>query len=541
MNFFKESSDQAREAFAAMPMQSRIISVMLVAAIVIGLAFLVRGDTSSKQTVLFGGQSFGEQELASMEMAFSNAGLNDWQREGRRIMIPSESKSEYLAALQDAASLPLALRSKVHEAFTATSIFESSDFRNAREMHAKEQDLGRKIALFPDVRWASVEYDRGERRGLSSTRPQSASVVVQPEGSFSLPRSRISTIQDMIRGSYAEMTVDDVVVIDTNSSTSSTALGDEDPVLRKQRETEARIEQKVRSLLIGFPAQIAVRAEIDPTMDHQKTILKFDADPTNLVTKQRKIETTNSTQPNQGVPGTAPNAIGNRSASIAESVETSKTKEDERESSGVAGQQYENSRMASLQVKSIRVSVLLPTSYYETVFTQDALKKNPDDPVPDFDDVELEKLRAKTERNIQDAITVLLPEVSAGASTDPLVVVNDYPDLPMPEVAGSDTGKMALTWLSESWQTIALIMLGLFALLVARSAAKGTGDSTPTEFREGFGLELPAPPPEPEVSEEDSDEMTITGGTLKQELVTIVEGNPEVAANVIRSWIGEAA
>ena len=32
-----------------------------------------------------------------------------------------------------------------------------------------------------------------------------------------------------------------------------------------------------------------------------------------------------------------------------------------------------------------------------------------------------------------------------------------------------------------------------------------------------------------------------TGGTLKDELIELVEKNPEVAANVIRAWVGEAA
>jgi len=35
--------------------------------------------------------------------------------------------------------------------------------------------------------------------------------------------------------------------------------------------------------------------------------------------------------------------------------------------------------------------------------------------------------------------------------------------------------------------------------------------------------------------------MEITGGSLQDELVALVEDNPEVAANVIRSWVGEAA
>ena len=87
----------------------------------------------------------------------------------------------------------------------------------------------------------------------------------------------------------------------------------------------------------------------------------------------------------------------------------------------------------------------------------------------------------------------------------------------------------------------ALILLALVALLVARSAATSGGDSTPANFNEGFGLEIPAPPPEPEASEEDEEKMTITGGSLKDELLSLVDDNPEVAANVIRGWVGEAA
>ncbi len=545
MSLFKQSTNQARDAFTSMPMQSRVISVMLVAAIAIGLAFLVRGGGVSGKETLFGGRSFGEQELAAVEMAFSRAGLNDWEREGRRIKIPQESKDVYLAALEDSATLPMSLRSSVQEAINATSVFDSSDLRVAREMHAKEQDLGTKIAAFPEIRWASVEYDRGERRGLSAARPQSASVVIQPEGTGALPRQRIMAIKELIRGSYAGMSSDDVVVIDTNSSSSSALTDEDDPLLRKQREAEARVEQKVRSLLVGYPgARVGVSAEIDPTMDVQKTTVKYDAEPTNLSNRTRKSETESNRQPDRGVPGAQPNAIGNRSVSIEDSLESTKTSEDERETSGVAGQEYQNSRLASLQVKTIRVSVGLPTSYYETLHARDFLKQDPSmtaADVPPISDADLEKLRAKTTKNIQSAITVLLPEVAAGADRFPLVEVWDFPDLPGPPPPEPQTAKLALTWLAQSWQTLALVFLAFCALLVARSAAKSVGDSSPREFREGFGLEIPAPPPEPEESDEEGDKMTITGGSLKDELLTLVEGNPEVAANVIRTWVGEAA
>ncbi len=544
MSLFKQSTDQAREAFTSMPMQSRVISIMLVVAIAIGLAFLIRGESSIGKDTLFGGQSFGEQELAAIEMAFSRAGLNDWDREGRRIKIPRESKAAYLTALEESSNLPMTLRSSVQDAINATTVFDSSDLRIAREMHAKEQDLGNKIGAFPEVRWASVEYDRGERRGLSRSTPQSASVFVQPEGTGPLTRQRIMSIKELIRGSYADMSGDDVVVIDSNSSSTSALSDDQDPLLRKQQEAEAWVEQKVRRQLVGYPARVAVFAEIDPTMEVETTSVKYDAEPTNLATKTRKIESSSNRQPNRGVPGAAPNAIGNRATSLEENLETTKNKEDERESSGVAGQQYENSRLAALQVKKIRVSVGLPESYYETVHASEQLKSDPTLTASDVKAMapaDLERLRAETEKDIRAAVTVLLPEVSAGANPDPLVEVWDYPDLPEPLAAEPETAKLALTWLADSWQTLALVMLAFVALLVAKSAAKTSGDSSPTEFREGFGLEIPAPPPELDESEEDGDKMTITGGSLKNELLTLVESNPEVAANVIRGWVAEAA
>ncbi len=546
MNFFNQSIEQMREAFKVMPMQSRVITVMLVAAIAIGLGFLVRGSSGSTHEVLFGGRTLGEQEIDAVELAFSSAGLNSWEREGRRIRIPKDSRAAYLAALQDSSSLPISLRSNVQSAIESNSPFDSSEQRTSREMHAKEQDLGGKIATFPDIRWASVEYDRGERFGLSRSRPQSASVVIAPEGTDALSKDRIRMIKDLIRGSYAGMTSEDVVVIDTNASSSSELIDDTDPLTNKRREEEARYEQKVRKQLSGLgpDVRVAVYAEIDPTMDVEKTVLKYDAERTTLTDRSKKIDSQSNRPLAQGVPGAVPNAIGNRATSIEENAQTMKLKEDERESSGVAGQQFENSRIASLQVERVRVSVGLPQSYYQLVWSQEYLRDNPDKKptdVPPMRTADLEKLRTDVRANIQKAVTPLLPEVNAGESKIELVEVWDYPNLPELEPPAPETAKIALTWLAESWQTLALILVALVALLVARGAIRGgSGDGVPGEFAEGFGLELPAPPVIANEENEKGATMEITGGSLKDELITIVENNPEVAANVIRNWVGAA-
>ncbi len=71
-----------------------------------------------------------------------------------------------------------------------------------------------------------------------------------------------------------------------------------------------------------------------------------------------------------------------------------------------------------------------------------------------------------------------------------------------------------------------------------------SGGSAPAPgFEEGFGLELPTMPEEEDqpVDSDSSDGMQITGGSLRDELVRLVEGNPDVAANVLRAWISDAA
>lgn len=545
MNVLQKLLEPIRDAFFSMPVATRAIAGMLVLTIAIGLGLLVKGGTTTETEYLFGGRMLSETEVDSVEMSFSQAGLKLWEREGRRIRIPTNTRNEYLSALKESSTLPISLRSAVQEVHDKSSPFDSNEQRVARQMHAKAQDLGAKISAFPDIRWASVEYDQGERTGLSRARPQSASVVVSPEGSEPLTKARINMIKELIRGSYAEMSSEDVVVIDTNASHLNGDWEDEDPMLRKRLEEEKAYEQKVLRALVGYgPIRVAAHAELDPTMGVERASLKYDSERTTLQEYSKKVDESSTRQGPKGVPGTAPNAIGNRAATLDEPEQSSKSKADEREASGVVGQEYELSKLAAMQVKKVTVSVGLPTSYYDRVIVQDFLRENPDKTAADMPKptiAQLQQKRTETEGKIKAAVAPLLPPVAAGEDPLPLVHVWDYPDIPEPIVATSGGTGKAMTWLSESWPSLALLGLAVIAILIARSALMG-GGSTPRDFNEGFGLELPVPPTEEETNEDEEKEgMTITGGSLKDELFRMVDKNPEVAANVLRSWITENA
>ncbi len=548
MNFIQQAIAPIRESFLAMPMQSRVIAAMLVATIGLGLALLVRGTGNSQGEYLFGGRTLGENEVDSVELAFSAAGLNGWAREGRRIRIPIDSRSEYLAALRESATLPMELRSATSDAIDKSGPFDSSDQRKAREMHAKEQDLGNKISAFPDVRWASVEYDMGERFGMSRQRSQAASVVVSPEGTEPLTKARINMIKELIRGSFANMTAEDVVVIDTNASHGDSALDDEDPMLRRRLEEEASYEQKILKTLVGYgPIRVAAYAEVDPTMGSEKRSLKYDPERITIEESSKKVDTSSNRLAQGGVPGTAPNAITNRPASLEGAEEVNKSKTDDRKTTGIVGSQFETSRTASLQVKRVTVSIGIPSSYYDNVFKQNSLRDNPTKTakeIPKATVAEIQEIRSQTQSKIQSAVTPLLPQLPVGEDPYPLVQVWDYPDLPIPEFAVPGSSGKALTWLASSWQTIAMIGLAIVAILIARSSLSGGSGGVSPDFNEGFGLALPKPVEEvaPESASSDApDGMQITGGSLKEELVRLVEGNPDVAANVLRAWISDAA
>ncbi len=430
--------------------------------------------------------------------------------------------------MSDSANLPLALRSSVQEAIDKASPWESSDQRLAREMHAKAQDLGAKISSFPEIRWASVEYDRGERTGLTRTRPQSASVIVSPEGAEPLPQPRVKMIKEFVRGAYAGMTAEDVVVTDTNASHIS-GHGDEDPMLKRRREEETAYEQKVLRALVGYgPIRVAAHAELDPTMEVEKATLKYDPQPT-LLSAGRTHATSPAASNRASAAASASEGISNRAVSL-ETLETERSAVSGHSQHGMVGQQYELSKLASLQVRRVRISVGLPTSYYDKVLLQDFIRENPGKAANEMPPPTAEMLaekRTETEGKIKAAVAQLLPLAPPGEDPYPLVHVWDYPDLPLPTLSVLGPTTQIWTWVSQSWTMLALAGLGFVSLVIARWVLIGSS---------GAHGKQAAPR-----GDERGDDAHAVGGATQQELQRMVEQHPELAAGVLRSWMAGAA
>lgn len=542
MDLLKQSTGQAREVLVSMPPLSRAIGLVLLFIVFGGTAMLFQSAGVSNQELLFGGRLLVDHELDAIELAFSRAGLNAWSREGRQIQIPKDQRAQYLAALSDASALPFTLRNPMKEAMEASNLFDSSSQRDSREMLAKEQELGIKIAAFPDVQWASVDYDEGEKRGLASSRQRSASVLVMPETDQPLRPSRIKSIEALVRGSFAGLSADDIVVIDTNATVDE-STEQEDPLLKKQKEAELRVEQKLRGLLAGFPAKIAVSAQIDPAMDVRREVISLPPESVQLLTPKSLIDVMDASTFPVGSRLETASVIGKRSVVVSEASSSSAFQDP---SGQVHAHQFEESKFASLQVKSVRVSVGLPTSYYEQLYMQEYRKMNPvavEESMPLMSEPDLERLRVKTREVIQSAVTVLLPSVDSDSLTDPLVEVWDYTDFPADSFDREDRNAVVMEWLSGTWPYFLPIALLVFGGAVLVSHSRLTRKSrvvTTSDLYENQSADLDSHG-EDRTHAFHSAQHLPAGDRVKRKLADSCAADPETSASVIKDWLRNAA
>lgn len=539
MDLLRQSTGQARQALDSMPPLSRaVLAVMLLLVLASG-SFLYRSASDSSHEMLFGGRSLVDHELDAIELAFSRAGLDAWQRSGRQIQIPKEKRSEYLAALSDTSALPFTLRNPMKEAMQASNLFDSTSMRNSREMLAKEQDLGIKIAAFPDVQWASVDYDEGEKRGLSSPKQQSASILVIPQTDSPLSHNRIKSIQELVRGSFAGLNAEDIVVIDTNANPDD-GVFNEDPAFRKQKEVETRIEQKVRNLLADFPAKIAVSAQIDDASDKQRALLKIRSDTVNLLTPKTLLDVLDNKHPVSTSKRDSASVIGNRSVVITSSFDD--LVREAADTIGKENQTNDYSEFKSLRIKSVRVSVGLPTSYYQQLHTQEFRKNKPGkvgEDVPGMTDQDLADLRGKTEDVIRSAVTVLLPEAKSALTDTPLVEVWDYTDFSGVGVTSTNQAESIFGWMINSKNHLLYLALTFLTLLAVVGYSKFSSQRKLLSHEDKAAAESLR-----------LHEMTKRHGELyrptdresklERQLSASFESDPELGAKVIQNWIRQA-
>src|SRR5690348_11199793 len=99
------------------------VSIMLLGVFAV---LMLRGNNASYDALSWG-KVFTTEELAVAEQALRDANLNDFHRDGQRIMVPHKDVQRYNAALVTAGGLPSHSTSELEKQLEKSNVFTSRD------------------------------------------------------------------------------------------------------------------------------------------------------------------------------------------------------------------------------------------------------------------------------------------------------------------------------------------------------------------------------------------------------------------------------
>jgi flagellar M-ring protein FliF len=544
-------------------------------AILVGAAFLVRDVQQSNMELLFGGHVYKESELQLAETAMSNAGLRNYERDGMRIRVPRNERDLYIKALADGKATPSQLGSATDRALSGSNMLESMFISKTRILEARQQDLSSALERLPFVDKVYVTYDE-KREGFSSQMQSTAAVFVIPRNNRPLEEQQKRSIMYQVKAAFAGLKYENISVMDGSSGMSMN--GESDPMNSEQQryyhqkmQAEQRLKEKARNLLVDYgDVRVEANVELDTTIREETELVKYADKPVTVQTTVSKKDSESSRPVTGGRVGTDPNAIAtaNRSQSLAsQNEQSSKSKEQQESERKIVGQETTLSERVGLAIKNASLSVSIPMSYYANAHRREWLELNPGVAVPKMEASDLKSRKEGTQKKIQTLLANLLP-FSPGEDTRPQIVVDDYLDIPFEAIPGPSLAATAGGWLATNWQALTMFLMAGFVLMSIRTfVASGSKGSDDSAFDRGFDIPLDNAS-DIELASLSRSELTAaggvddgesgdgstgseakeararfktTGGDMRSELASLIQENPDVAASLLRDWIGEAA
>ena len=560
MDVLNQATGQLRELMLSMTPAARVTALLLLGVIGVSLGYLAQHQTAGSDDFLFNGEFLPGSVVDRAEAAIAQAGLTGYERVGNRIKVPRARKPEFMAAVADGGALPANFHQIVEKALDV-SPFASGDTRREKLRAARARQLSMLVSRMAGIEHADVMVDIIKATGLSRKGIATASVSVRPAAGETLDARQVKMIQKAVAGGVAELKPGDVVVTNTGDGSSFGGGSEvsmdsfENEYYRTKLAFEENMQGKIMSLLREVPGvRVQVIAELETALERTSQTMTPEGEAVAI-----REETQNETDKvseidNGGRPGaTAQGPLRNKNESPSVTVRNEHTK-DSVQSEFLAGQKSEFLREAALVPKNVRASITVPTNYLLSVWRErERMQGNdPDQPLPDDIGTRLENLKGPVKDDITNAVVTLLPKELAKNNLSNVEVV--YFDSLTPEVVeGPSTATQALGWASKNFNTMTMAVVALVSLLMLRSMVKSIPAAEPAAALSGATLALdtvegspgqsPAGGGEAGDGEEGSNRPRLKlkkGDSLKDDLVEIVREDPDAAAAILRSWIGNA-
>ena len=561
MDFVNKLYAQLSDIFRSMSAGSRLAVGLLLALIVVSLVYLFQYQVVAGDEYLLNGRAFSGAELTAAEAAFAKAGLGKSVIVGNQIRIPRGQKQQYLAAMAESQALPADFHKYMSDDLKGDNPFSSTRSLELRRAHAKTKELSLIISRMRGIESATVQFDEETTGGLSRQKKKTAMVAVQSAGP-PLDENQVKSIRAVVASAYVGLERQNVTITDIAShQTYGGGAGqngyseDESLYAAHKARFEREWQRKIHDQLAMIPGVIVgVNVELNPELQHSTQTIKLDPKPTTISTRENSKEMT-ATQPGPGGrPGAESNGVaGNRAIAVSGSAGggQSQTTESSSETKNVPGHEQTVINKVPLAPSQVTASIEVPASYYSKVWKE----RRPPGQNGEPDGAALAQIETETRKRIEETVRNLLPPVAQGTNPYPHISVSTFTDLASAPIIPPAFADTALAWLNDNWRTLGMIGAGLLCFLMMRSMLNSTATAgVAANVAEAAAASGGAPNlsvvAAEDVDAEESNEpnkapklkrFTAAGGDLKNELQSLVKEDPDAAANILRTWIGEAA
>lgn len=168
---------------------------------------------------LIEGYTLRKNDLQRIQVALGKARLNDFEIVENRICVPKGQRSAYLQAVVDGNALPQGLAPDSEDSQSFNPLLSRTQQEQVRQTEKKKQ-VTEMVEMLRFVEQAWFEMDRVESRSSFEKGEQTAVIMIQPSDELQLDAQQIDTIRDVIKGAYAGIDRQSIVVTDLNRGSS---------------------------------------------------------------------------------------------------------------------------------------------------------------------------------------------------------------------------------------------------------------------------------------------------------------------------------
>jgi flagellar M-ring protein FliF len=506
LNTFSSRFWQLADRFRSMPQATRIAAAVLLGVAAVGTVYLLAEPFSNDQVYLFDGASVLPKDRPAMEAAFARKQLNAYAFSGNRVRVPRKQLSDYVNALAEAGALPQGVGRNPGQSIAPGGMFPTPGDQRLREHYVKEDQLARILSSWDFIADAAVIIDAASRGGFRRETIVTASVSVTPLGSQRLDGGQVASIRQFICGAVAGLKPENVQISDGTGSVD----GNEYVALTKIYEREWK--SKILDALAYIPrVVVTTNVVLDRQRMSRSKVLRVGPPSrhTNLANAPQSLSS-------EDVP-----AEGDEPP-LAHAAAVPATETTETETTG-----YTPTRVS--------VSIGVPSSYFEKAWRDRNGGGSAPESTPDR--AALERIRQEETAKISTQVATLLPPAEGVADATDLVNVSTFSDLPPERVPEPGFDRGIATWLENHWLTLGAVALTALGLMTLRSTMRSRPLVADVVGAPGaFSMETPDEQPDVATVGQRQGERS-----LRDELRKVVRDDPAAAADVLKTWIGQAS